>query len=100
MNNMFAIPDEAQDVQVLLKDDGAAVIRWFAPSFWVEGQVDFWSVALAADRRAVDVVIRYAGAYPPFLDQVLSIVCRVLQYSSGINVALSMTPDPVDAIAT
>jgi hypothetical protein len=84
ITSLLAIPYDAERPEVLTKEDGSTVIRWFEPCCDDDSHADFWWVTQSADRRTVDV--DHFTSEPSFTDRVLDTLKYVLQYQTGVNV--------------
>lgn len=84
VTSMLAIPDDAVQPEVLTKEDGSTVIRWFEQCCDDESHADLWWVTQSADRRTVNV--DHFTSEPSHADYVLGVVQCVLRYQTGVNV--------------
>lgn len=80
----IVLPDGAEHLEILTKEDGSTVIRWFEPCCDDDSHGEFWWVTQSADRRTVD--IDHFTPEPSYTDRVFDTLKCLLQYQSGVNV--------------
>ncbi|VBA47120.1 hypothetical protein LAUMK41_00485 [Mycobacterium attenuatum] len=81
---LLAIPEDAERPEVLAREDGSTVIRWFERCCDSDAHADLWWVTQSADGHTINV--DHFTATPSFPEQAMDTLKYVLQHRAGVDV--------------